>query len=334
MAKYGIWLAIIAVVSPLPPAFAQTATGQGANTQSEHSIVPLTPLSLDGRVSGDPDKPGALFVIRIPNDANFVVLPHWHPEDENVVVVKGTWYVGMGDRFDRNALREMNVGDYILIPKKMHHFAWSKTETIIQVHGIGPFKIIPVDTWEFLGGGKLTSNHHTVEDSQNASLFRFKVGTRVKSQRGEGVVVEGVHSKENNRTQYDIQTENGQRFYESEEDLTAVPADRNLQAGPISGIWNGVMHGMTGGDTSCTFYIQRGKDQITGVLALPQGGVAFNNSTFRNNTLELHLDTLVAGKFAFNAEYKQGELHGNWSLDSGPKGAWEAKKSAAPTAAR
>jgi hypothetical protein len=41
-----------------------------------HEIVPLTSMSPDGRVSGNPDKAGAQYVIRIPNDANQIVLPH------------------------------------------------------------------------------------------------------------------------------------------------------------------------------------------------------------------------------------------------------------------
>src|SRR6266581_5270326 len=153
--KACIW--VVLSLGSISVTIAQSVTP--AETTPHHKIVPLTAMSFDGRVSGDPEKAGAQYVIRIPNDANQIVLPHWHPEDENIVVVKGTWYLGTGDRFDRSALREMNVGDYALVPKRMHHFAWSKTETIIQVHGIGPFQIIPVDTWEFLGGGKLTSSH-------------------------------------------------------------------------------------------------------------------------------------------------------------------------------
>jgi hypothetical protein len=53
----------------------------------------------------------------------------------------------------------MNVGDYALIPKRVHHFAWSKTGTIIQVHGIGPFQVIPVDDWNLLSGGKIPSGN-------------------------------------------------------------------------------------------------------------------------------------------------------------------------------
>jgi hypothetical protein len=59
---------------------AQTAT-QRVETTPHHKIVPLTSMSLDGRVSGDPDKAGAQYVIRIPNDADQIVLPHWHPEE-------------------------------------------------------------------------------------------------------------------------------------------------------------------------------------------------------------------------------------------------------------
>jgi hypothetical protein len=120
-----------------------------ASTQQEsqhHVIVPLKSFPLDQggeTISGDPNKPGAPFVIRIRNDDGQIVMPHWHPEDEHIVVVKGTWYLGAGDKFDRDALREMKIGDYGLVPKKMMHFAWSKGETVIQVHGIGPFQILP-----------------------------------------------------------------------------------------------------------------------------------------------------------------------------------------------
>ena len=31
------------------------------------------------------------------------------------------------------------------MPKTMRHFAWAKGETIIQVHGIGPFEITYVN---------------------------------------------------------------------------------------------------------------------------------------------------------------------------------------------
>jgi hypothetical protein len=52
---------------------------------------------------------------------------------------------GHGDAFNRAALEEMPVGTYRMVPKTMAHFGWSRGETIIQVHGIGPFKQFFVD---------------------------------------------------------------------------------------------------------------------------------------------------------------------------------------------
>lgn len=70
-------------------ALAQQSKSSGENAQPHHLVVPLTSKGLSGIVSGDPTKPGAQYVIRMYNDAGFIVLPHWHPEDENITVVKG-----------------------------------------------------------------------------------------------------------------------------------------------------------------------------------------------------------------------------------------------------
>ena len=76
--------------------------------------------------------------------------PHWHPADEYVTVLKGTFLVGMGETFDESKLRPMNVGNFTFIPKEMRHFASCKGETIVQVHGMGPFKVIWVNPAEVL----------------------------------------------------------------------------------------------------------------------------------------------------------------------------------------
>ena len=45
-------------------------------------------------VQGEMNLAGQAFVIRIHNDAGFIVLPPTHVEDENIVVVKGIWSLG------------------------------------------------------------------------------------------------------------------------------------------------------------------------------------------------------------------------------------------------
>ena len=91
-------------------------------------------------LAGDPEKSGP-FVVRIKSPAGAKVPPHWHPTDENVTVVSGTFAMGMGDKADPKALRVLAAGSYVLMPRETRHFALSKTATVVQVHGMGPFQI-------------------------------------------------------------------------------------------------------------------------------------------------------------------------------------------------
>jgi hypothetical protein len=91
-------------------------------------------------VSGDPGGEGALFVLRIRCADGTKIPAHWHPADENVTVLKGTFLLGMGETFDESKLQTMNVGNFVLMPKEMRHFALCKGEMIVQIHGTGPFK--------------------------------------------------------------------------------------------------------------------------------------------------------------------------------------------------
>ena len=205
------------LLSPVFHIVGQTPDRQAHTANSHHTIVPLAqngklkvrefdiPFEV---VSGYPDKPGAPFVIRMQNDENQVVPPHWHPEDEHIVIIKGTWYLGAGDTYDRAALQEMKEGDYALVPKKMRHFGWSKGETIVQIHGIGPFKIIPVGQWV-----------HLSNDPNAPSHFKFKLRDKVTSIRGNGVVIEGMYYDHAKIIQYVVLKSNGDRFFEYEADL-------------------------------------------------------------------------------------------------------------------
>lgn len=92
-------------------------------------------------IQGDPLKPG-LYVIRIKAPDGEKVPPHWHPQDEHITILQGTFVLATGDKFDENAGQELTTGTYALMPKGVRHFARVKGETILQAHGMGPFKII------------------------------------------------------------------------------------------------------------------------------------------------------------------------------------------------
>lgn len=89
-------------------------------------------------VAGDPGKEGP-FVIRLKFPAGFKVAPHWHPTDEHVTVLSGTMALGMGEKFDPAALKNLSAGSFAMLPAEMRHFAMATTEATIQVHGKGPF---------------------------------------------------------------------------------------------------------------------------------------------------------------------------------------------------
>ncbi len=97
-------------------------------------------------LAGDPEKPGP-FVIRIRQPAGAKVPPHWHPSDENVTVVRGTIFLGMGEKVERRSARELSAGSYAFLPRKQPHYALvsRRGEAIVQVHGTGPFQVVYVN---------------------------------------------------------------------------------------------------------------------------------------------------------------------------------------------
>ena len=91
-------------------------------------------------LEGDPSAAGS-FTMRLKLPANFKIPAHWHPVDEHVTVLSGTFNMGMGDKLDEKAGKELPQGSFVVMPAKTNHFAWTKVETVIQLHGSGPWGI-------------------------------------------------------------------------------------------------------------------------------------------------------------------------------------------------
>jgi hypothetical protein len=202
--------------------------GQAISQEApNHTVVPLHEFQQGQwveKVWGDFSKPGAQFVFRIHQDAGYIVFPHVHPIDENLTIVKGTWALGMGRRFDRSVLTLMELGSFGIAPKNMAHFGWSKTDTIEQVHGIGPFSSTLLDpAFELTPQGVtlLTSLllPGTPTTSYPAACFPVKMGTTVSSDRGEGVVIGARCSPANQITEYWVKKSNGERFWATLQEL-------------------------------------------------------------------------------------------------------------------
>ena len=95
-------------------------------------------------LSGDPFKDG-LYVLRLKLPVNYKLPAHNHPTSEYVTVVSGAFHIGMGDKLDLTKGAELRAGGFGEAPAKMNHYAWASEETVVQVHGQGPFAITYVN---------------------------------------------------------------------------------------------------------------------------------------------------------------------------------------------
>ena len=91
-------------------------------------------------VSGDPGKAG-LYVVRLDMPAGYKIMPHWHPTDEHVTVLSGTFALGMGEKFEESKMKALQANGYALLPAEMRHYAMAKSRAVVQVHGMGPFQL-------------------------------------------------------------------------------------------------------------------------------------------------------------------------------------------------
>jgi hypothetical protein len=96
-------------------------------------------------MQGDPTKVGPYaYQLKLP--ADYRVMPHWHRADEHLTVLSGTFYLAVGERFDPdNGSQGFPVGSFLVMPAETAHYAWTKEETIVQVHGVGPSGITYVN---------------------------------------------------------------------------------------------------------------------------------------------------------------------------------------------
>jgi quercetin dioxygenase-like cupin family protein len=121
----------------------------GSNGEMDHNTQinwgPAPPVFPKGAqfavVQGDPSVPGAIFTVRLRFPNNYILPPHRHPTDEHVTVLRGTFLVGLGENFSKEALQPLKLDGFITAPANMAHFASARGITEVQVHAIGPFQL-------------------------------------------------------------------------------------------------------------------------------------------------------------------------------------------------
>lgn len=91
-------------------------------------------------IEGDP-KIAGLFTMRLWFPADYKIGAHWHPADEHITVISGTFLMGLGDKFDDGKLHPLSTGSFAVMATGTRHFAATTKETVVQLHGMGPWGI-------------------------------------------------------------------------------------------------------------------------------------------------------------------------------------------------
>ena len=103
--------------------------------------VPSLPPGAKIAVIEGPMNEALPFTVRLKLPADYKVPAHWHPAIEHVTVISGTFNMGTGDTLDQSKTMPLSAGSVAIMQPKTNHFAWTKEETIIQAHGVGPWAV-------------------------------------------------------------------------------------------------------------------------------------------------------------------------------------------------
>jgi quercetin dioxygenase-like cupin family protein len=108
---------------------------------------PPSPAGAQNAVlAGNPSKEG-LYVQMVKWLAgNHFSHPHFHPHDRFITVLKGTWWVGTGTKFDPSATVAMPAGTFVTHFGRHVHFDGAKEEdAVLLIVGEGPGTSTPAE---------------------------------------------------------------------------------------------------------------------------------------------------------------------------------------------
>lgn len=136
---------------PAAPAWAQAGHAHPAShvmstpEELKWADVPSLPPGAKIAVLEGPPSEAVPFTFRLRFPANYQIPAHWHPAIEHVTVISGTFHMGTGDKLDRSKTKALTAGSFAMMQPKTNHYAWTGEETVVQVHGFGPWGVQYVD---------------------------------------------------------------------------------------------------------------------------------------------------------------------------------------------
>lgn len=95
-------------------------------------------------LNGDPSAAEQLYSLRLKLPDGYRFPAHYHPKAENLTVLSGSFLLEMGPK-ETGSFTAYAPGDFLFIPPTMPHSGGAAGETVIQLHGVGPFEILLVN---------------------------------------------------------------------------------------------------------------------------------------------------------------------------------------------
>ena len=100
----------------------------------------LPPGAQAAVIEGSPAEEGP-FTLRLRLPDGYRIMPHSHPGVEHVTVLSGAFFIGTGELADFERMKELQVGGFMAMPPHSVHYARAQGETVIQLHGVGPWGV-------------------------------------------------------------------------------------------------------------------------------------------------------------------------------------------------
>ena len=143
IAAVGFALAMGSVMAA--PAWADEYTAVMREDIKWQDAPSIGPGAQTAVIDGDPKGSGP-FVMRLKVPPKTTIGVHTHPATENVTVLSGTLYFAAGDKLEPKNAKAFGPGSYFSIAQGKPMFAYTKDkETIVQLHGTGPWGISYLD---------------------------------------------------------------------------------------------------------------------------------------------------------------------------------------------
>ena len=133
-----------------PPASTFTKTGgqllvRAKNVQWSPAPTSLPAGAKAALLQGNPSDAGR-YVVRVQFPSNYKIPFHSYANAMDVTVVSGTLYVANTQTFDKKKAFAIKPGDFYHLPARTPQFTFTKGETVLEIHGEGPLKLMYTST--------------------------------------------------------------------------------------------------------------------------------------------------------------------------------------------